>query len=66
MAPPPDRPVDQVLVTLTPASALGSCAQKNRNIYGYCVWGGQNQNWCLQRTGRVAAYGPNGTRWCGR
>lgn len=50
-----------------PASALGGCGpNRHRNPYGYCVWGGQNQAWCLRHTGHVAGFGPYGTRWCGR
>ena len=48
-----------------PAQALGGCGpNRHRNAYGYCVWGGQNQAWCLRHTGHVAGYGPYGTRWC--
>jgi hypothetical protein len=50
---------------VTPAFALGDCGpNRHRNGWGYCVWGGQNQNWCLRHTGHMAAYGANGTRWC--
>ena len=39
------------LSSVAPASALGGCGRNyHRNAYGRCVWGGQNQNWCL-RTG---------------
>ena len=48
-----------------PAFALGGCGPNgHRNAWGYCVWGGQNQSWCLRHRGHVAAYGPHGTRWC--
>jgi hypothetical protein len=48
-----------------PASALGACGPNgHRNAWGRCVWGGQNQAWCLRHRGRVAGYGPYGTRWC--
>lgn len=48
-----------------PASALGACGpNRHRNALGYCVWGGQNQGWCVRHTGHVAGYGPYGTRWC--
>ena len=48
-----------------PAFALGGCgANYHRNAWGRCVWGGQNQSWCLRHRGHVAAYAPNGTRWC--
>lgn len=50
----------------TPASALGACGpNRHRNPYGYCVWGGQNQAWCLRHKGYAAGHGPFGTRWCG-
>jgi hypothetical protein len=50
---------------VAPAFALGGCGPNyHRNAWGRSVWGGQNQNWCLRHTGHVAAYGPNGTRWC--
>ena len=50
-----------------PAFALGDCGpNRHRNPWGHCVWGGQNQAWCLRHTGHVAAPGPNGTRWCTR
>ena len=48
-----------------PAFALGGCGPNyHRNAWGRCVWGGQHQGWCLRHRGHVAAYGPNGTRWC--
>ena len=48
-----------------PASALGACGPNgHRNAWGRCVWGGQNQAWCLRHRGCVAGYGPYGTRWC--
>jgi hypothetical protein len=49
----------------TPAFALGECGPNaHRGPWGGCRFGGQNQAWCLRHTGHVAAYGPNGTRWC--
>jgi len=49
----------------TPAFALGECGPNaHRGPWGGCRWGGQNQAWCLRHTGHVAAFGPNGTRWC--
>ena len=51
--------------SVTPAFALGGCGYNgHRNAWGQCVWGGQNQNWCLRHTGHVATPGPNGTWWC--
>jgi hypothetical protein len=52
---------------ITPAFALGGCGpNRHRNGYGYCVWGGQNQDWCLRRTGHPATRMPNGTLRCYR
>ena len=49
----------------TPASALGACGPNgHRNAFGRCVFGGQNQAYCLRRTGHVAAYTGYGTRRC--
>ena len=57
--------ISSVLSSVAPAFALGDCGpNRHRNPWGQCVWGGQNQAWCLRHTGHVAAYGPNGTRWC--
>lgn len=54
-----------LLSAVVPASALGACGpNRHRNAYGYCVWGGQNQAWCLRHTGHVAGYGGFDTRWC--
>ena len=56
-----------LLSAAAPASALGDCGpNRHRGPGGRCVWGGQNQAWCLRHTGHIAAYGPNGTRWCRR
>jgi len=57
--------LSSIASAVTPAFALGACGRNyHRNAYGNCVWGGQNQNWCLRHTGHIAAYGANGTRWC--
>ncbi|WP_405044839.1 GCG_CRPN prefix-to-repeats domain-containing protein [Methylocystis echinoides] len=51
----------------TPALALGGCGPNgHRNAWGYCVFGGQNQDWCLRRTGHPATRMPNGTLRCFR
>jgi hypothetical protein len=51
------------LSSVAPADALGGCGRNyHRNAYGRCVWGGQNQNWCLRTTGHRAAY-VGGGRW---
>ena len=45
------------LSSVAPAFALGGCGRNyHRNAYGRCVWGGQNQNWCLRATGHRATY----------
>jgi len=50
---------------ITPAFALGGCGpNRHRNWAGRCVWGGQNQAWCLRHTGHTAVPGPNGTLIC--
>ncbi len=50
---------------VTPAFALGGCGpNRHRNFYGYCVFGGQNQDYCLRRTGHVATRFPDGTLRC--
>lgn len=52
---------------VTPAFALGGCGpNRHRNAWGYCVWGGQNQAWCLRHTGHTAVRMPNGTLRCFR
>ena len=49
----------------TPALALGGCGPNgHRNWYGRCVFGGQNEDWCLRRTGHPAVRMPNGTLRC--
>ena len=52
---------------VSPAFALGGCGpNRHRNGWGYCVWGGQNQNWCLRKTGHRAVRAPDGTLRCYR
>ncbi len=52
---------------VAPAFALGGCGpNRHRNAWGYCVWGGQNQAWCLRHTGHTAVRMPNGTLRCFR
>jgi len=51
----------------TPAFALGDCGPNgHRNAWGYCVFGGQNQAWCLRTTGHPATRMPDGTLRCFR
>jgi hypothetical protein len=59
--------LSEILSAATPALALGDCGpNRHRDRWGRCVWGGQNQAWCLRHTGHAAAPGPDGTRWCVR
>jgi len=52
---------------VTPAFALGGCGpNRHRNAWGACAYGGQNQDWCLRRTGHPATRMPNGTLRCFR
>jgi hypothetical protein len=53
--------------SVTPAFALGGCGfNYHRNAWGRCVWGGQNQNWCLRATGHRAVYVGRGVWRCYR
>lgn len=48
-----------------PAFALGGCGpNRHRDGAGNCVFGGQNQNWCLRQTGHKATRMPDGTMRC--
>jgi hypothetical protein len=50
---------------VTPALALGRCGPNgHRNYWGRCVFGGQNQAYCLRRTGHPAVRMPDGTLRC--
>ena len=52
---------------VTPAFALGGCGpNRHRNAYGHCVYGGQNEDWCLRHTGHPAVRAPNGKLICHR
>ena len=53
---------------VTPAFALGGCGPNRHrsSVTGRCIWGGQNENWCLRHTGHKAVPGPNGTWVCVR
>ena len=49
----------------TSASALGGCGQNgHRNGWGQCVFGGQNQDYCIRTKGHPAVRMPNGTYRC--
>lgn len=54
--------------TTTPASALGGCGPNRHrsSVTGRCIWGGQNQSWCIRHTGRPAVRMPNGRLVCVR
>ena len=55
--------VAATLSSVEPVSALGGCgANRHRNAWGRCVWGGQNEDWCLRKTGHRATY-VGGGRW---
>ena len=51
---------------VTPAFALGGCGPNahRSSVTGRCIFGGQNQAWCLRHTGHAAVPGPNGTLIC--
>jgi hypothetical protein len=52
-------------LTSAPALALGGCGpNQHRDGWGRCVFGGQNQDWCIRKTGHPATRMPNGTMRC--
>jgi hypothetical protein len=53
---------------VTPAFALGGCGPNRHrsSVTGQCIWGGQNQAWCLRHTGHPAVRMPDGTMRCFR
>jgi hypothetical protein len=54
-----------ILSLATPASALGGCGPNgHRDGWGRCVFGGQNQNLCIRKTGHPATRMPDGTMRC--
>lgn len=54
-----------VCLTSTPAAALGGCGpNQHRNAAGRCVFGGQNEDYCIRKTGHPATRMPNGTMKC--
>ena len=56
-----------LLSASTPTFALGGCGpNEHRNGAGRCVAGGQNEDWCLKRTGHAAVRTANGTMRCVR
>ncbi len=57
--------VSSAVSSVTPAFALGGCGPNgHRNAWGQCVFGGQNQDYCLRKTGHPAVRMPNGTLVC--
>jgi hypothetical protein len=49
----------------TSASALGGCGRNgHRNAWGQCVFGGQNEDYCIRTKGHPAVRMPNGTYRC--
>jgi len=53
--------------TVEPAFALGGCGpNRHRDGWGHCVWGGQNQGWCVRRTGHEAVPDGHGHMICVR
>jgi hypothetical protein len=46
---------------VTPALALGGCGRNEHrsSVTGRCVWGGQNEAWCLRHTGHTAVRAGN-------
>lgn len=54
-----------MLALAAPASALGGCGMNgHRDGYGHCVFGGQNQDYCIRTKGHPAVRMPNGTYRC--
>jgi hypothetical protein len=57
--------MSMVSSAIAPAYALGGCGPNaHRNQWGQCVFGGQNQQWCLRHTGHTATRMPDGTLRC--
>jgi hypothetical protein len=53
--------------TVSPAFALGDCGpNRHRDPAGKCVAGGQDEDFCLKRTGHKAERMPDGTLRCVR
>jgi hypothetical protein len=52
-------------MAVAPAFALGGCGPNyHRDGYGNCVWGGQNEDYCMRTKGHPATRMPNGTMVC--
>jgi hypothetical protein len=53
------------LSSVEPTFALGGCGRNgHRNAYGQCVFGGQNQDWCIRTTGHRRTYVGGGVYRC--
>jgi len=47
------------------AFALGGCGRnEHRDRWGHCVFGGQNEDYCLRTTGHPGTRMPDGTVRC--
>ena len=55
-----------VSTVVSSAFALGGCGPNRHrsSVTGRCIWGGQNQAWCLRHTGHTAVRAPNGMMIC--
>jgi hypothetical protein len=55
-----------IVSAAAPAFALGGCGPNRHrsSVTGQCIWGGQNQGWCIRHTGHAAVRGPNGRMIC--
>jgi hypothetical protein len=58
--------VSAIVSSAAPAFALGGCGPNRHrsSVSGRCIWGGQNQSWCIRHTGHPAVRMPNGTMVC--
>ena len=54
-----------VSLPASPAFALGGCGENyHRDGHGNCVFGGQDEDYCLKTKGHPATRMPNGTMVC--
>lgn len=58
--------VSTIVSSAAPAFALGGCGPNRHrsSVTGQCIWGGQNQGWCIRHTGHPAVRGPGGRMIC--
>jgi hypothetical protein len=54
--------------TAAPAFALGDCGPNHHrsSVTGRCIWGGQDEHWCLRHTGHPAVRTHGGIWVCYR